>query len=246
MERAVLRDDMVDGLEHVSKGVVRSERVGLAMRAVPRHEFVTDERAAYADCTHREEGTVVFAPSTVARLIEALDPRPGDATLIVGAGVGYTAAVIAEIVGGCHVHAVELSHQVVHVARANLARAGYGDVLVEHGDGAKGLPGYAPYDRILVETAVIAPPQTLQSQLDHDGRLVLPLGPGGVQELVAIESDGTTDQYGTIAVEPMFVPGEEPGSLERNRTAREDQEFAARAAERRRGWEREWIDWDTS
>ena len=244
MDPAVLRDDMVDGLEHESKGVVHSDAVGLAMRNVPRHAFVSDDHAAHADRSHREEGTTVFAPSTAARLIEALEPTDGDGTLIVGAGVGYTAAVVAEIVGGRHVHAVDLSSRVVHVARGNLEDAGYADVLVAQADGARGLPEYAPYDRILVETAVIEPPGSLIEQLAPAGRMVLPLGPGGVQELVAVEEETVVEKHGTIAVEPMLVSGEEPGAIERNRTAREDQEFAARAAERRRGWEREWIDWD--
>lgn len=243
MDPAVLRDDMVDGLEHPAKGVVRSESVGLAMREVPRHAFVSDDRAAYADREHREAGTTVLAPSTVARFVEALDPQPGDRTLVVGAGVGYTAALLAELVGGRDVHAVELSHEVVHLARRNLARSGYDEVLVAQGDGAQGLGAYAPYDRILVEAAVRNPPRALVTQLADDGRLVMPRM-NGVQELVAVEAGVVVDEYGSIALAPLLVPGEQSGAVERNRTAREDREFAARAASRRRGWERNWIDWD--
>ncbi len=245
MDHAVLRDDMVDSLEHPSKGVVQREEIGLAMRTVPREQFVDDESAAYADRDHRVRGTTVFSPSRAARLLEALRPRPGNNTLVVGAGVGYTVAVLAEIVGSRNVQAIELSRPVVREARRNLAKAGYDSVLVEHGDGANGLAAYAPYDRILIETAVHSPPQSPIDQLAEGGRLVLPRG-SGVQELVAIEAGGEVAEHGTIAVEPMLVPGEEAGAIERNRTAREDREMADRAAMRRNGWEREWIDWTGS
>lgn len=245
MEPSVLRDDMVDSLEHPMKGVIRSDAVALAMRTVPREQFVPDQGAVYADRAHRVAGTTVFAPSTVARLVEALEPEQGQNTLIIGAGVGYTAAVLAEIVGARNVHAVELSSSVVHEARRNLARAGYGSVLVAQGDGARGLSAYAPYDRILIETAVVQPPVPICRQLAAGGRLVVPRG-NRVQELVAFEDEDVVAEYGTIAVEPMLVTGEQAGAIERNRTNREDREFADRAARRRSGWEREWIDWESA
>lgn len=243
MEPAVLRDDMVDGLEHPTKAAIRSETVGLAMRTVPRHTFVADDWAAHEDRSHREWGTTVLAPSTVARLVESLKPAAGQQTLIVGAGVGYTAAVIAEIVGGRHVHAIDLSHHIVRVARQNLAESGYDEVLIAHGDGAEGLPAYAPYDRILLEASVQQPPRRLLDQLADDGRLVMPRMTGS-QELVAVESGQVVETFGPIALNPLLVAGEQSGAVERNRTAREDREYADRASKRRSGWEREWIDWD--
>lgn len=243
MEPAVLRDDMVDGLEHPTKAAVRSEGVGLAMRTVPRHEFVADDWAAHEDRQHREWGTTVLAPSTAARLIEALDLEPGQRTLIVGTGVGYTAAVAAEIVGGRHVHGVDLSHQVVRAARKNLSKSGYDEVLIAHGDGAEGLPAYAPYDRILLEASAHRPPRSLREQLAPDGRLVLPRMTGS-QELVAIEEGEVVETFGAIALNPLLISGEQSGAIERNRTAREDREYADRASKRRNGWERDWIDWD--
>jgi protein-L-isoaspartate(D-aspartate) O-methyltransferase len=70
----------------------------------------------------------------------------------------------------------------------------------------------------------------------------MPLG-GGTQTLVAIEGDDRTE-YGTVAFHPMLVDGEQADTIERNRTRREDREHARRDAERRKGWERTWIDWD--
>jgi len=243
MEPAVLRDDMVDSLEHESKGCVHSEAVSVAMRAVPRHEFVEDERAAYADRAFEHLGTRVLAPSTAGRLLEALAPEPEDSVLIVGAGVGYTAAVLAEIVGDRSVQAVDITRRLVYEARENLARAGYGGVLVDRRDGADGLPEYAPYDRILLEAAAIDPPRALLDQLAPGGRLVMPLG-AREQTLAIVDPDGRVERLGSCAFDPMLVEGEQVDTVERNRTRREDREFAERDARRRKGWELEWIDWD--
>jgi len=243
MDPAVLRDDMVDSLEHESKGCVHSERVSVAMRAVPRHAFVADERGAYADRPFEHLGTRVLAPSTVGRLLEALDAREGDSVLVVGAGVGYTAAVLAEIAGERNVHAVDIARRLVVDARTNLADAGYDGVLVDRRNGADGLPEYAPYDRILLEAAAVRPPSALVDQLADDGRLVMPHG-AGEQTLVAVESGEVADRLGGVAFQPMLVEGEQAETVERNRTRREDREFARRQAEGRTGWEQDWIDWD--
>ncbi|MEF8937010.1 MAG: protein-L-isoaspartate O-methyltransferase [Halovenus sp.] len=243
MDPAVLRDDMVASLEHDSKGCVQSEVISIAMRAVPRHAFVEDDRAAYADRPFERFGTRVLAPSTVARLLEALDPGEDDSVLVVGAGVGYTVAVLAEIVGGRNVQAIDITRRLVYEARENLAEAGYGEVLVDRGDGADGLPGYAPYDRILLEAAAVQPPQRLVDQLADDGKLVMPLGASN-QSIAVVSGDGSIERLGGCAFDPMLVEGEQADTVERNRTHREDREFAERDARRRKGWELDWIDWD--
>jgi protein-L-isoaspartate(D-aspartate) O-methyltransferase len=245
MDPDVLRDDMVDSLEHEAKAVVSSEHVSVAMREVPREPFVDDESAAYADRSFERFGTRVLSPSAAGRLLEALGVQPDHDVLVVGAGVGYTAAVIAEIVGDASVHAIDITRRLVYDARSNLASAGYPGVLVDCRDGARGLPDYAPYDRILLEAAAANPPRALLDQLADEGRLVMPLGVGA-QELVAVEddSDEPTAEFGTVAFQPMLVEGEQADTIERNRTHREDREHARRAAERRKGWEQSWIDWD--
>lgn len=243
MDPVVLRDDMVDSLEHEAKAVVRSDRLGVAMRSVPREPFVEDESLAYADRSFERLGTRVLSPSSAGRLLEALGTRPDDTVLVVGSGVGYTAAVLAELTDEASVHAIDIARRLVYEARSNLASAGYPGVLVDRRDGARGLAEYAPYDRILLEAAAIEPPRALLEQLAPDGRLVMPLGSGG-QELVAFEGGERVAEYGTVVFQPMLVEGEQAETVERNRTRREDREHARRADERRSGWERNWIDWD--
>lgn len=248
MDQAVLRDDMVASLEHETKGWIETESVSLAMRTVPRHEFVppAHRERAYTDCSFERFGSRVLAPSTAARLIEALSLTADSSVLIVGAGVGYTAAVTAEIVGEHNVHAVDITRRLVTDARRNLAAADYDGVLVDCHDGSEGLVEYAPYDRILVEAAAVNPPTALVRQLTPEGHLLIPLGTNTqTLTLVSPESE-RTDEFGRVGFDPLLIDGEQGGTIERNRTLREDREFAARESTGRSGWEHDWIDWTQS
>ena len=244
----LLREDMLDGLDH-ALGAPPSDAVREAMGAVPREEFVAE--APYANRAGEQGGTVVLAPATVARLLDALDATEGDDVLVVGAGVGYTTAVLAELVGANRVHAIDIARGMVYEARANLSAAGYDAALVDRGDGARGLPEYAPFDRVLVEAAAVEPPRALLDQLAPDGHLVMPLGSGPGQTLVAVEPDGAGDggydvveERGAITLRPLLVEGEQANAPVRNRTVREDAEYARQGYFAKTGWEHEWIDWD--
>jgi len=245
MDPAVLREDMVDGLDHALGSL--DESVEVAMRTVPRHVFV--EEQPYDNRTGDHAGTDVLAPRTVARLLEALDVDDEDDVLVVGVGVGYTAALLAELVGERRVHAVDIARRLVLDARRNLGQAGYEGVLVDCRDGADGLPEYAPFDRILVEAAAVRPPRALIDQLVTDGRLVMPIGTPE-QTLVAVEADDSPEGYsvreefGRTTLAPLLVDGEQAGGVTRNRTEREDREFAEQGYFARTGWERDWIDWE--
>ena len=243
MDIAVVRDDMVDGLE---QAMDLDADVAHAMRTVPRHKFVDDR--PYDNSSSEHEGTRVLAPKLAARLLDALAVDGDEEVLVVGAGVGYTAAVLAELVDSHRVHAVDIVRSVVYDARRNLARAGYDGVLVDCRDGADGLPEYAPYDRVLVEAGAVRPPRRLLGQLTPDGRLVMPLGGGGSsQRLVALADDGAdgevVGEFGPVAFRPLLIDGEQRRSP-RNRTEREDAEFARQGYFAPTGWEQEWIDWD--
>ena len=245
MDPAVLREDMVDGVAHALDGL--DDRLGTAMRTVPREAFVEDR--PYDNRADGHAGSDVLAPETVARLIGALDVGPEDDILVVGVGVGYTAALLAELVGERRVHAVDIVRRLVLDARRNLGDAGYEGVLVDRRDGADGLPEYAPFDRVLVEAAAVRPPRALLDQLVPDGRLVMPMGLPE-QTLVAVEADDSTEgfavveEFGPATLAPLLVEGEQPGGVTRNRTEREDREFDQQGYFAPTGWEQNWIDWD--
>ena len=242
MDRETLRADMVEGLEYSLDRPLDPALVD-ALQTVPAHEFAEPETDGDS------LGSRSLQPELVARLLLALDAEPGDETLLVGAGVGYTAAALAEIVGGRHVHAVDIDRQLVSVARGNLRSTGYDEVLVDRRDGANGFPEYAPFDRILVECAVVEPPRALVDQLAPDGRLVVPRGTTA-QTLTAFDRDpdrGAIEeagQFGAVRFRPMLVDGEQASSPVRNRTEREDSEFDQQGYFAPSGWEYEWLDWD--
>lgn len=244
MDPAVLREDMVDGLEYEAKGHVKSSSISLALREVPRHEFV-EGPGAYEDIERTVRGSTVLAPSTVAMLFEALQVESGHSVLIVGAGIGYTAAVAAEVSDPQQIHAIDIDRALVITARRNLARAGYRAVFVDRRDGANGLPEYGPYDRILVEAAAVEPPRALVSQLSSSGRLVMPTGVNP-QRLGVYTANGSIRLGQSVRFKPLLIEGEQTGAIERNRMYREDVERASAAADTRPGWEHEWLDWPDS
>ena len=147
----------------------------------------------------------------VAIMNEALDLRPGLKVLEVGAGSGYHAATIAEIVGPeGHVYTIERVEELVRFARQNLERAGYSDrVTLVQGDGSLGYSEQAPYDRMLVTAAAPDVPPRLVEQLDQSGILVVPVGGRFFpQDLVRIRKkpDGRIERstLGGVAFVPLL------------------------------------------
>ena len=117
----------------------------------------------------------------VARICEALALRGDERVLDVGTGSGYQAAVLAELAG--EVHTIERIADLAERARESLGAAGYGRVRVHVGDGSLGLPDEAPFGAIAVAAAAPEVPASLYEQLEPSGRLVVPVGGLGGQEL---------------------------------------------------------------
>jgi protein-L-isoaspartate(D-aspartate) O-methyltransferase len=189
-----LRTLFVDTLAR--RGAFRSRRVEAAFRAVPRHRFLPGitSKAAYQDrviVTKVEHGMPVSAssqPSFMAVMLEQLGLEPGHRVLEIGAGTGYNAALMAEIVGKRgKVISVDIDREIVAGARACLREAGYRDVVVACADGARGHAAGAPYDRIIVTVGAWDIPPALRRQLGADGRLVVPLSIRGPQRSIAFQ-----------------------------------------------------------
>jgi protein-L-isoaspartate(D-aspartate) O-methyltransferase len=166
---------------------VVDERVLAAMAEVPREQFVPERqrRRAYDDAALPiGDGQTISQPYMVARIAEALELHGGERVLDVGTGSGYQAAVLAEL--GADVDTIERIPTLAEQARENLAAAGYERVRVHVGDGSRGLAEQAPFDAIAVAAAAPELPATLYDQLEPRGRLVVPVGRRGIQELQVI------------------------------------------------------------
>ncbi|HIN35489.1 MAG TPA: protein-L-isoaspartate(D-aspartate) O-methyltransferase [Dehalococcoidia bacterium] len=166
---------------------IRSVPVVRAMERVPREEFVSvwERPRAYRDePLSIGEGQTISQPHIVARITEALRLQPTDRVLELGAGSGYQAAVLAELVPDGNVVTVELVPSLAQQARETLVGLGYGNIVVEESTGSLGCPRLGPYDAIVVSAAAPTLPPTLLSQLALGGRLVVPVGSRDQQELV--------------------------------------------------------------
>jgi protein-L-isoaspartate(D-aspartate) O-methyltransferase len=170
-----LRRDMVE--RQIAARGVRSPEVLAAMRKVKREGFVPSYLGefAYQDTPLPiEEEQTISQPYIVAFMIDALGLRGGERALEVGTGSGYAAAVLAEIAG--EVYTIERHERLAQTATERLARHGYRNVRVRHGDGTVGWPEAAPFDAIVVAAGGPEIPAALEQQLAIGGRLVIPVG----------------------------------------------------------------------
>lgn len=167
-----------------------SDRVMQAMANAPRHRFMPADLQPYA---YRDmplpigSDKTISQPFMVALATDLLDIAPDDKILEVGAGLGYQAAVLAEL--SDHVFAVEILSELGEEAERRLAEAGYGKVRIRIGDGSRGWPEEAPFDKILVSAGAKKIPAALIDQLKAGGRMVIPAGEEDTQMLRLVEKD---------------------------------------------------------
>lgn len=156
---------------------IMDQAVLRAMDEVPRARFVPAEFARQANADQALPiacGQTISQPYVVAYMTEQLGVRPHHRVLEVGTGSGYQAAVLSRLAR--KVVSIERYRTLADSARGRLAALGYDNVAVVVGDGFAGVPGKAPFDRILVTAAAETLPQTLLDQLADDGVMLLPLG----------------------------------------------------------------------
>jgi len=191
--RAAERQQMVEDIVALSR-LVGGEggqgeidaRVLAAMGKVPRHEFVPvlQRRAAYRNRPLSiGSGQTISQPYIVARMTEALlENGMLNNVLEVGTGCGYQTAVLAPLVG--KIYSVERIAPLVERAKQRLKELEIKNVKLKHGDGIVGWKSIAPFDAILVAAAPLTVPEALLQQLRVGGRLIVPVGPEGEQELI--------------------------------------------------------------
>jgi protein-L-isoaspartate(D-aspartate) O-methyltransferase len=191
---------------------IRDELVLAAMAIVPRERFVGDAQGPWAyadDALPIEAGQTISQPYVVARMTELLAPRPGERVLEVGTGSGYQTAVLATL--GAHVLSLERHPELARLARQRLEDLGLADrVEIRVADGSVGAPDDGPFAGIIVTAAAPAIPAALRNQMADGGRMVIPVGPRGQQDLMMVVRTGN-DWHETSDGPVVFVPliGEE-------------------------------------
>ncbi len=188
--------------EHLGRDTL-DPRVLRAMAKVPRHDFVPAEIRPYAYADQPLPigwNKTISQPFIAAVMADLLELQAGDTVLEVGTGLGYHAAVLAEL--SERVFSVEIVEELGTAAKRNLARLGYKSVKLRIGDGTRGWPEHAPFDKIVVAAgSELIPPMLLQ-QLKPGGRMVLPTGTAEAQELMVVTKDGA-GKVATRAIMPV-------------------------------------------
>ena len=194
-QAAALRQHMV--LEIAAQTVLAGERIGKynldarvmeIMGKVPRHEFVPVELQPYAYLNRPLPigfDKTISQPFIVALMTDMLEIRKEDVVLEIGTGLGYQAAVLAELAH--KVYSVEIIEALAQQAVKRLSRAGYTNVEVKVADGSHGLPEHAPFDKVMVTAAPDLIPPALINQLKPGGRMMIPAGLSENQQLILVE-----------------------------------------------------------
>jgi protein-L-isoaspartate(D-aspartate) O-methyltransferase len=203
-EFAVRRQRMVD--EEIVAAGVTNQRVIEVMRSTPRHEFVplNQRNNAYFDMSlpigHSQ---TISSPFIVAYMTEQIDPQKTDKVLEIGTGSGYQAAVLSPLVR--EVYTIEIVEPLGHKAAQTLKHLKYNNVYVKIGDGFKGWPERAPFDKIIVTCSPEKVPAPLVAQLREGGRMIIPLGERYQQYFFLLKKKG--GQLVSEALRPtLFVP----------------------------------------
>lgn len=159
-----------------AKGI-RDKKVLEAVKTIPRHLFMD---SSFEDHAYQDKAFPIAAnqtisqPYTVAFQTELLEINKGDLVLEIGTGSGYQTAVLCQM--GAKVYSIERQLELYKKTKLFLSQIGYRPKYLSFGDGYKGLPEYAPFDKIIVTAGAPFVPKALMSQLKVGGRLVIPVG----------------------------------------------------------------------
>jgi protein-L-isoaspartate(D-aspartate) O-methyltransferase len=185
---------------------IRDQRVLDAFEFIPRHLFVPEESRmwAYEDRPHRIGfGQAISQPFIVAYMTQSLGLIGTERVLEVGTGSGYQAAILSRLAR--EVHSVELISPLAERAAKTLTGLEITNVLIHVGDGSQGWSECAPYDSIIVTAGGPRVPKSLLDQLTDHGRMILPVGESGYQDLELWNREGDAFSHETL-LPVAFVP----------------------------------------
>ena len=195
------------------KGIINQAVLNTILK-IPRHLFFdqSTERPALLDHAYSDKalkigaGQTISHPFTVAFQTEKLNIVKGDKVLEIGTGCGYQTAVLLEM--GAKVYSIERQKELFDKTKVFLPLIGYKGAKLIYGDGYKGLPQFAPFDKIIVTAAAPYIPQDLLAQLNIGGIMVIPLGEGEEQVMnVIVKKSGTEfdkQAFGKFKFVPML------------------------------------------
>lgn len=203
-----LRREMVEQIArhaqlagHETGKAVLSEKVMDVMLSVPRHEFVPVELRAFAYTDSPLPigyDKTISQPFIVALMTDLLDLQAEDRILEVGTGLGYQASILTKLVE--RVYSMEILDELADGASRRLTEQGAVNVEIRVGDGSRGWPEHAPFDKILVAAAPDLIPTSLLSQLKPGGKMVIPAGIENAQQLMLVEKN----EKGQLSVEEIL------------------------------------------
>ena len=201
------REKMVE--EQIERRGVTDKAVLEAMKKVERHLFVPEDlkNTAYTDSPlpigYRQ---TISQPYIVAFMTQAIQPRPDDRVLEIGAGSGYQAAVLAELVK--EVYTIEIVEPLAENASLLLEKLGYKNIKVKYGDGYKGWREYSPFDVIVVTAAPPSIPEELINQLKIGGSMIVPIGECHQELYLITKTETGLERKALLPV--VFVPMVKP------------------------------------
>lgn len=187
------------------KGIL-DERVLSAMGKIPRHVFFEN---AFLEHAYQDKafpighGQTISQPYTVAFQSELLEIKPGDKILEIGTGSGYQACVLCEL--GAKVFTIEYQKPLFERTRNFLPQMGYKPHFFS-GDGSKGIPVHAPYDKIIVTAGAPSVPSALIEQLKVGGCLVIPVGDNQTQQMLRLTKESNRKVVKEVFSNFSFVP----------------------------------------